>query len=388
MNPHLSQRIAVVSDSIIPAVAKLITANPGTIAMGQGVVGYAPPPSIWDHIATFQANPHNHIYQDVDGIPQLREALRTKITHENRIDCLDSEVIVTSGSNMAFLHVILAIADPVDEVIILAPYFFNHEMALRFANVVPVVVPSDADYLPDLDALSQAITPRTRAIVTVSPNNPTGAVYPEAILRAVNDLCAAHGVYHISDEAYEYFTYEDHRHYSPASASGATGHTISLFSFSKAYGFASWRIGYMLVPRHLYRPLLRIQDTNPLCPPVISQFAALGLLESGVEFVRASMQPLMNARAYCLQVLQQQQAFLETASPAGAFYFYIKLLTGGDSMQIVKALIAQHKIAVIPGAAFGDVSNCTFRVSYGAVGREHLAEGMDRLIRGLQAHIS
>jgi aspartate/methionine/tyrosine aminotransferase len=385
MNPYISQRIAAVSDPVIPVIAELIAANPGTISMGQGVVGYPPPLAIWDHVETFRSQPRNHIYQDVDGIPPLREALCAKLTRENGIDCGESEVIVTSGSNMAFLHVILAIADPGDEIIIMSPYFFNHEMALRFANINPVVVPSDVDYLPDLDALRTAITPRTRAIVTVSPNNPTGAVYPEGILRAVNALCAVHGVYHISDEAYEYFTYDDHQHYSPASESGTPGHTISLFSFSKAYGFASWRIGYMLVPRHLYRPLLRIQDTNPICPPVISQFAALGLLESGVEFVRASMQPLKAARAYCLRELQKRQAYLAMGSPSGAFYFYIKLLTGGDSMQIAKTLIEQYKIAVIPGAAFGDVSGCTFRVSYGAVGCEHLAEGMDRLMRGLQA---
>jgi aspartate/methionine/tyrosine aminotransferase len=385
MNPYVSQRIAAVSDPVIPVIADLIAANPGTISMGQGVVGYPPPPAIWDHVETFRSQPRNHIYQAVDGIPQLRDALRAKITQENRIDCRESEVIVTSGSNMAFLHVILGIADPGDDVIIMSPYFFNHEMALRFANVNPVVVPSDADYLPDLDALQTAITPRTRAIVTVSPNNPTGAVYPEAILRAINALCAAHGVYHISDEAYEYFTYDDHRHYSPASENGATGHTISLYSFSKAYGFASWRVGYMLVPRHLYRPLLRIQDTNPICPPVISQFAALGLLDSGVAFVRAAMQPLKAARAYCLQELHKRQAYVTTASPSGAFYFYIKLLSGGDSMQIARTLIEQYKIAVIPGAAFGDGSGCTFRVSYGAVSREHVAEGMNRLMRGLQA---
>ena len=385
MNPYVSQRIAAVSDPVIPVIADLIAANPGTISMGQGVVGYPPPPAIWDRVETFRVQPRNHIYQAVDGIPQLRDALRAKITHENRIDCRESEVIVTSGSNMAFLHVILAIADPGDDVIIMSPYFFNHEMALRFANINPVVVPSNADYLPDLDALQTAITPRTRAIVTVSPNNPTGAVYPEDILRAINALCAAHGVYHISDEAYEYFTYDDHQHYSPASDAGTTGHTISLYSFSKAYGFASWRVGYMLVPQHLYRPLLRIQDTNPICPPVISQFAALGLLDSGVEFVRAAMQPLQTARAYCLQELQKRQAYLATASPSGAFYFYIRLLTGGDSMQIARNLIEQYQIAVIPGAAFGDVSSCTFRVSYGAVSHEHLAEGMDRLMRGLKA---
>ncbi len=385
MEPYISRRIAAVSDPVIPVIADLIAANPGTISMGQGVVGYAPPPAIWQHIETFQAQPRNHIYQDVDGIPQLRDVLRHKMTHENRIDCEASHVIVTSGSNMAFLHVVLAIADPGDEIIIISPYFFNHEMALRFANITPVVVPADADYTPDPEALQNAITPRTRAIVTVSPNNPTGAVYPEDVLRAVNALCAKHGLYHISDEAYEYFTYDDHRHYSPASESGATEHTISLFSFSKAYGFASWRVGYMLVPRHLYRPLLRIQDTNPLCPPVISQFAALGLLEGGIEFVRTAMHPLLATRAYCLETLQNQHAYLATGSPSGAFYFYIKLLASGDSMQIAKTLIEQYKIAVIPGAAFGDASGCTFRVSYGAVSRDHVAEGIDRLIRGLQA---
>ena len=388
MNLHISQRIDAISDPVIPVIANLIAANPGTISMGQGVVGYPPPTVIWERIEAFRAQPRNHVYQDVDGIPPLRDALRAKLARENGIDCSDSEVIVTSGSNMAFLHVILAIADPGDDVIIMSPYFFNHEMALRFANVNPVIVPCDAHYLPDLDAVRAALTPRTRAIVTVSPNNPTGAVYPEATLRAINALCAAHSAYHISDEAYEYFTYDGRRHYSAASASGAAEHTISLYSFSKAYGFASWRVGYLLTPRHLYRPLLRIQDTNPICPPVISQFAALGLLDSGVDFVRDAMQPLQEARAYCLQALQQRRDYLSTGSPSGAFYFYIKLLSGGDSMRIAKTLIEQYKIAVIPGAAFGDVANCAFRVSYGAVSRDHLAEGMDRLIRGLQAHIT
>lgn len=388
MKLPISNRIAAVSDPVIPVIADLIAANPDTISMGQGVVGYPPPPSIWDDVDTFRAQPRYHVYQNVDGIPQLRDALRAKMARENRIDCRESEVIVTSGSNMAFLHVVLAIADPGDDVIIMSPYFFNHEMALRFANVNPVVVPTDAAYLPDLEALGKAITSRTRAIVTVSPNNPTGAVYPKDLLRAVNALCATHGLYHISDEAYEYFTYDGHQHDSPASQSAATEHTISLFSFSKAYGFASWRVGYMLVPRHLYRPLLRIQDTNPICPPVISQFAALGLLNCGIEFVRAAMQPLIAARAYCTQVLQQHHDTLAMASPAGAFYFYIKRLAGGDSMQIAKTLIEQYKIAVIPGAAFGDASGCTFRLSYGAVDRDHLAEGMDRLIRGLRAQIA
>ncbi len=203
MKPDISKRIAAVSDPVIPVIADLIAANPGTISMGQGVVGYASPPAIWDHIETFRAQPRNHVYQDVDGIPQLRDALRAKMTHENGIDCEGSEVIVTSGSNMAFLHMILAIADPGDEIMIISPYFFNYEMALRFVNIHPVIVPADTNYMPDVDGLRRAMASRTRAIVTVSPNNPTGAVYPEELLKAVNTLCATHGLYHISDEAYE-----------------------------------------------------------------------------------------------------------------------------------------------------------------------------------------
>ena len=107
------------------------------------------------------------------------------------------------------------------------------------------------------------------AVVTISPNNPRGAVYPEAALREVNAICRTSGIWHIHDEAYEYFTYGV-PHFSPSSIPGAEGHTISLYSLSKAYGFASWRIGYMLVPDTLFAPVRKIQDTNVICPAVIS----------------------------------------------------------------------------------------------------------------------
>src|SRR5205807_2533015 len=118
------------------------------------------------------------------------------------------------------------------------PYYFNHEMAVTMADARPVVVKTDENYQLRPDAIRQAITSRTRAIVTVSPNNPSGAVYGEAALREVNELCRSRGLYHIHDEAYEYFTYEGARHFSPGSITGAQGHTISLYSLSKAYGFA------------------------------------------------------------------------------------------------------------------------------------------------------
>jgi aspartate/methionine/tyrosine aminotransferase len=149
-------------------------------------------------------------------------------------------------------------------------------MAVRMLNCVPVTVLTDDNFQLQLESLRSAITDKTRAIVTVSPNNPSGAVYPEATLRAVNQLCKEQGLYHISDEAYEYFTYGDATHFSPASILEAESHTISLFSLSKAYGFASWRIGYLVFPEALLPSMLKVQDTNLICPPLITQYAAMG----------------------------------------------------------------------------------------------------------------
>lgn len=150
---------------------------------------------------------------------------------------------------MGFLNAILAITHAGDEIILNTPYYFNHEMAIGMINCQPVSVQTDNRYQPKVDKLRKAITSKTKAIVTISPNNPTGVVYDASILREINQLCQEAGTYHISDEAYEYFTYGNVKHPSPASFSGSTPHTISLFSLSRTYGFASWRIGYMIIPK-------------------------------------------------------------------------------------------------------------------------------------------
>ena len=203
-----SIRMQSVQSPIIPVVGEMIRNSPGTISLGQGVVYYGPPPEAIEQITQFLSNPNNHLYQAVEGIPALIEAIETKLKTENGIAVgQESQIVVTAGSNMGFINAVLAIADPGDEIILQTPYYFNHEMAVRMANCQPVLVATDEQYQLRLDAIRQAITPRTKAIVTISPNNPTGAVYPEADLREVNQLCREYGIYHIHDAAYEYFTY-------------------------------------------------------------------------------------------------------------------------------------------------------------------------------------
>jgi aspartate/methionine/tyrosine aminotransferase len=383
---YACRRMAAVQAPAIPIVADLIRATPGTISLGQGVVSYGPPPQAVERLRDFLADPQNHKYQSVEGIGPLLERLEAKLLMENGVSVgPDRGLIVTAGGNMAFLNAVLAITDPGDEVLITAPYYFNHEMAIGIAGARPVVVPTDERYQLRLDALEAAITPRSRAIVTISPNNPTGAVFPEADLRALGALCRRHHIYHISDEAYEHFTWDGAAHFSPASIPGSAEHTIGLYSLSKSYGFASWRIGYMVVPRALVEPIRKIQDTNLICPPVVSQWAAVGALEAGREYCRGQRPAMAEARRLALAALREAGDVCTVPTADGAFYLLLNVPTAMDSMRLVERLVREHRVAVMPGSTFGVTDGCALRVSYGPLAPETAREGIGRLVCGLRA---
>ena len=383
-----SARMAAVQPPVIPIVAELIRAHPGTISLGQGVAFYGPPPEARAAIDRFFADPDNHKYRPVDGIAPLREALASKLDAENGIILGPGRrLVVTAGGNMAFNNALLAIADVGDEVIFPLPCYFNHEMAVRMAGCTPVFVPTDARYQLRLDAIDAAITPRSRAVVTVSPNNPTGAVYPESALRGVNDLCKRRGVYHVHDEAYEYFYYGGATHFSPGSIPGADAHTICLHSLSKSYGFASWRIGSMVIPAHLYEAVRKIQDTILICPAVVSQFAAAGALEAGRAYCDRHRPAIERVRRTLLEQLATLGDACRVPPADGAFYFFVTVDTRLGSMDLVERLVREHGVAVIPGTTFGtrDEDGCVIRISYGALQPETAIEGVGRLVRGLRA---
>jgi aspartate/methionine/tyrosine aminotransferase len=385
-----SNRLRAVQTPIIPVIADLIRATPGVISLGQGVVNYAPPPIVTAEIERFFTDPNNHKYQGTAGIPPLLEKIAAKLAAENGVQTGEAHgngVMVTAGGNQAFLNAMLAILDPGDELIFPVPYYFNHEMAVTMVNARPVLAPTDGYYQLDLDALAAAVTPRTRAIVTISPNNPSGAVYSEESLRAVNALCAQRGIFHVSDEAYEYFTYDGAKHFSPASIPGASAHTISLYSMSKAYGFASWRIGWMVYPSSLEAALRKIQDTLIICPPVIAQFAAAGAMSLGRAFVQEKVEALAQTRAMVRGELSALEAegLAEIPRADGAFYFLLRIDSPLAPLAYVTRLIREHKVAVIPGDAFGLEGGCSLRLAYGALEPATAAEGVGRFVAGVRA---
>ncbi|MCC7261820.1 MAG: pyridoxal phosphate-dependent aminotransferase [Candidatus Latescibacteria bacterium] len=380
-----SRRVEAIQSPVIPDVAALIRATPGTISLGQGVVHYGPPPQSFAAIAGFGGQPAEHHYRAAGGLPELQEQLRQKLARDNGIVLGDDQMLmVTAGSNMGFCHALMAIADPGDEIVLMSPFYFNHEMAVMMANCQPVLVPTDERYQLRLDAIEAALGPRTRAVVTISPNNPSGAVYAPEDLRAVNELCRQRGIYHLADEAYEYFTYGGARHFSPGSLPESAGHTISFFSFSKAYGMANWRVGYLVAPRHLLRALEKVQDTVLICPPVISQLAALGALEAGPDYCRPFTATLARVRQACLERLGELGERCQVPPAEGAFYLLARLQTAMPAMQLVERLVREYQVAVIPGTAFGLQEACHLRIAYGALQPDSVAQGMDRLVNGLQ----
>ena len=390
-----------IQQPIVPVIGAMIARTPGTISLGQGVVHYPPPPEAADAVRAALDRSSVHEYQDGPGLPELRERIQRKLAAENGIDIArGSRVMVTAGANMAFMHAVLAVTQPGDDVLMPVPFYFNHEMAIEMAGCRAVRVPTDAHYQLRLDAIEAAVTDRTRAIVTVSPNNPSGAVLAESSLRALSALCRARGIYHIADEPYEYFVYDGARHVSPGSFPDAAGHTISIYSLSKAYGFAGWRIGYMAYPEHLEPALLKVQDTILICPTVVAQEAAIAALDVGRAYSVPHVKELAVVRGLVTDAMSRLGSIVTVPTAAGAFYCLVKIdeaafaravATRGGSLtplDVAEALIREHKVAVIPGTAFGMEDGCYIRVAYGALQRDTVAEGVGRLVAGLAAIFS
>jgi aspartate/methionine/tyrosine aminotransferase len=197
-------------------------------------------------------------------------------------------------------------------------------------------------------------------------------------------LCRKHGIFHISDEAYEYFVYGGRRHFSPAAIEGAEEHTVALYSLSKAYGFAAWRIGYMVVPRSLLDAVKKIQDTNLICAPLLNQRLAAAALKAGPDYCRPFVQELGRTRERALKRLRPLGDRIRVPEPEGAFYILLGLdAPVDDDLDLVRRLIADHGVAVVPGSAFDVRDPPTLRVSYGALSGADVDRGIDRLVGGL-----
>ncbi|KFM24371.1 Aspartate aminotransferase [Auxenochlorella protothecoides] len=337
--PAISKRMAATDH---PPISKILThiaaSGRDVLTLAQGISHWGPPPACLEAARQASSEPETYAYGPDEGLPELRRLLKEKVETQNGLEGYD--VVVTPGANQAFMNVVLATLDPGDGVVLFKPYYFNHHMALQMTGLGPSIVygPCTPEHLhPDLDWLEAALARPSppRMVVLVNPCNPTGAVLARGELERAARACAAAGAWLVVDDTYEDFVFGGEAHCAVAGP-----HVVHLFSLSKAYGLAGWRVGYVAhgAGPALASALLRAQDTMPICAAQASQ--------------------------------------------RGAIYFWARLPgRAPDDEAFVAWAIRRHGVSVVPGSAAG--SPGFIRVSYANAPPETIGAAAERLERAL-----
>lgn len=382
-------RMAAVVPPVVPLVQKLAAECPGTLSLAQGMVFFGPPNALLERVLT-RLLPDDTRYGAVQGDRSLREAYAAHLSalHGYPQTGLAERLFVVSGANAGFFQTVLCLSAPGDEVILFEPFYFNHEMAIRIAGCTPRILPRSALDEPDLATLNAAIGPGTRAVVTVSPNNPTGETLAPATLERVNQCMAGRGVFHISDEAYDELVFGTIPHTAPGARAGSDAHTIAIYSMSKSFGMAGFRLGCVVLPERLTDDFCKVGDTNLICPARVVQRVGTTLLEQWQSERRALIARIGEQRAVLCERISDQLPPLLDYPSTGALYLWLPLPAAMDPMQATRELIAQEGVAVLPGSAFyaegGVATPPRIRVSFGGVSGRDFMRACDRLMSGLE----
>ncbi len=321
-------------------------------------------------------------YSATAGLPNLREAIAHKLDRDNRIPARASEVIVTVGAIEGLTAALLATVDPGDEVLLPTPTYSTHIRQVAMVSARPVLVPTvEADgYALDVGALRRAVTPRTKAILYCSPSNPTGAVFGERALREVADLAVERHLAVITDEAYEYFVYDDHRHFSIASIPEVRPLAISCFTFTKTYAMTGWRIGYLHAHEDLIPQITKAHIPLAICAPTVAQHAALAALEGPQDCVAEFREHYRAARDRMCERLDHLPQVFDYQKPGGSYLMFPRILIeeGRDSTAFCKRMLREAHVSATPGAVFGDNGEEHLRLSF-CVPCETIDLAFDRL---------
>ena len=331
----------------------------GGVNLAQGICDTEVPAAVSEGaIAAIHAG-HN-IYTRLDGIARLRQAIAGKMRRFNGIEVdPDREILVTSGATGGFHAAAMALLNPGDEVILFEPFYGYHASTLRSMRVVPVLVPlnapvtSDADWTLDLDALSAALTPRTKALVINTPSNPCGKIFTRAELEALSAVAIEHGLFVFTDEIYEHFVYGEAEHISPATLPGMRERTILISGFSKTFSVTGWRLGYLVADAKWLGAISYFHDLTYVCAPSALQHgAAQGLEQLGPEFYTDLATDHLAKRARIVAALND--AGMKPYVPRGAYYILADAsgIPGENAAKKARNLLAQTGVASVAGSAF------------------------------------
>ncbi len=348
------------------------------IDVAQAVPGYPPPPSLTDHMAKAMTNPVLARYGPVLGDPTLREALSEDISKAYQAAVPDSHVAITAGCNQAFSIAAMAVCERGDEIVVPVPYYFNHDMWLGMNGIRARYLSCGADMLPDLDAAAALINGRTRAILLVTPNNPTGRVYPPDLIRGFAALATRSGIKLFLDETYRDFrpgTDPAHELFSDPNWADTVVH---LHSFSKVFSITGYRVGGLAADPALLTEINKIADCLTICPSRPGQEAALFGLKNLGGWVEGN-RILMNERvAAFAREMEAADVGLEIAA-AGAYFAYVRHSLPEPSRSVAKRLVDEQQVLALAGSMFGPGQDDALRLAFANLDESAMPELAGRL---------
>ncbi|MDQ3538092.1 MAG: pyridoxal phosphate-dependent aminotransferase [Actinomycetota bacterium] len=392
----LAERVRAVAESptlAIDSKAKALKASGAdVISFGAGEPDFPTPAHIVAAAQAACADPATHRYSPAAGLPALRAAIAEATRRVSRLDVEPDQVLVTNGGKHALYTAFQTLLDPGDEVLLPAPYWVSYPEQVRLAGGVAVELPTDSDsgFLVTVEQLEAALTPRTKALVFVSPSNPTGAVYPPQAVAAIGDWAARAGIWVITDEIYEHLVFDGAQHASmPVVAPSVRDRCVVVNGVAKTYAMTGWRVGWAIAPAPVTSAMARLQSHLTSNVANVAQAAAVAALDGGLDDVAVMRATYERRRRVACEGLNAIDG-VTAPLPQGAFYVFASVhgVLGRDiggrtpttSAQLCEVLLDEAEVALVPGEGFGAPGHV--RLSY-ALADADLAEGLDRLRRVL-----
>jgi len=352
------------------------------IDLSQAVPGYPPAMELRRHLGERLLDPAMHGYTPILGIADLRETYAAHLSTFYGAPIAAGEVGITSGCNQAFCLAMMSIAKAGDEVILPRPHYFNHDMWMRMQGIVPVSLDfrPGSGGVPHPEDAARLITARTRAIVLISPNNPTGAVYPPAILHAFFELARKHGIALVLDETYKDFLPEGTRPHELFDDPAWRGTLVHLYSFSKVFALTGYRVGAVTAGAALMAEIEKAMDCVSICPPRLGQEAALYGLRNLLPWARRNTEGL-KARADLLGSGLARSNRWRLVS-IGAYFAYVEHPFAGErSTAVSRRLADEENLLTIPGDMFGAGQERFVRIAFANVSDDRIPAVLERLER-------
>lgn len=352
------------------------------IDLSQAVPGYPPAMALREHLGKVLLDPAMHGYTPILGVPALREHYAAHLSSFYGAKIGAGEVGITSGCNQAFCLALMSIAKAGDQVILPRPHYFNHDMWMRMQGIEPVSLDfrPGSGAVPSAEDAARLIGPKTRAIVLISPNNPTGAVYPPATIHAFFELAKKHGIALLLDETYKDFLPQGARPHELFSDPSWRGTLVHLYSFSKVFALTGYRVGAVTAGAALMAEIEKAMDCVSICPPRLGQEAALYGLQHLLPWARENTQGL-KARADLLGHGLERSNRWRLVS-IGAYFAYVEHPFAGEkSTAVSKRLADEENLLTIPGDMFGAGQERFVRLAFANVSDDRIPAVLERLER-------